>query len=299
MINCQSCGRSIPEIPSGAYVCPCQSQNIIMTPTNPNENPGVTPEQVQAALTHVDCIIEAGHYSSPPVLNSLVVLGRALRESERQLEELQKQNAELTFQATAAGWQCQEVEKKVAELARKLEAAEARITSLKESFEFARDMRDKAEQQLAETNASFGVLKSTLTNVDAQLATVRATLESLQWYPNYKQGEHWVACPNAVIEGLQKDLATEHARAEELARASRENVISARIIHAENEQHGRIYGIRRDAKFILERTEKALAASAAPTVDEEIARQADAGTLNDSILRQSSNSALAAEGEKP
>jgi hypothetical protein len=40
--------------------------------------------------------------------------------------------------------------------------------------------------------------------------------------------------------------------------ASRENLISARIIDAENNQRGHIYAITRDAKFILARTEAAL-----------------------------------------
>ena len=43
--------------------------------------------------------------------------------------------------------------------------------------------------------------------------------------------------------------------------ASRENIISARIIDAENNQRGHIYGITRDAKFILDRTEAALSSA--------------------------------------
>lgn len=43
--------------------------------------------------------------------------------------------------------------------------------------------------------------------------------------------------------------------------ASRENLISARIIDAENNQRGHIYAITRDAKFILARTEAALSSA--------------------------------------
>jgi len=40
--------------------------------------------------------------------------------------------------------------------------------------------------------------------------------------------------------------------------ASRENLISARIIKAENDQRGHIYAIDRDAKFIIARTQAVL-----------------------------------------
>lgn len=46
------------------------------------------------------------------------------------------------------------------------------------------------------------------------------------------------------------------ARVDALVSVCRENVISARIIQAAN--RGRSYDIDRDAKFILERTEKVL-----------------------------------------
>lgn len=48
------------------------------------------------------------------------------------------------------------------------------------------------------------------------------------------------------------------ARIEVLETASRENLISARIIQAENDRHSRSYEINRDCKFIIERTEAAL-----------------------------------------
>lgn len=52
-----------------------------------------------------------------------------------------------------------------------------------------------------------------------------------------------------------RTLETEN---EKLREALRENLISGRIIKAENDQRGHIYAIDRDAKFIIARTEAAL-----------------------------------------
>jgi hypothetical protein len=38
-----------------------------------------------------------------------------------------------------------------------------------------------------------------------QLEQVRATLESLRWFPNHRQGEDWTALPTVIYEGLLAD----------------------------------------------------------------------------------------------
>lgn len=55
------------------------------------------------------------------------------------------------------------------------------------------------------------------------------------------------------------ELAKALDRESKLREALRENLISGRIIKAENDQRGHIYAIDRDAKFIIARTEAALA----------------------------------------
>jgi hypothetical protein len=57
------------------------------------------------------------------------------------------------------------------------------------------------------TESTETALTQRVQSLEAQLATVRKTLEGLQWYPNYKDGEHWIACPAVIVEGLQADLA--------------------------------------------------------------------------------------------
>lgn len=63
------------------------------------------------------------------------------------------------------------------------------------------------------------------------------------------------------VQHLWDDHAALRAALEKHENAARENLISARIIEAENK--GRNYGIARDARFILERTQAALAAGGA------------------------------------
>lgn len=60
---------------------------------------------------------------------------------------------------------------------------------------------------------------------------------------------------------LRAENAALRAALEKHENAARENLISARIIEAENK--GKNYGIARDARFILERTQAALAVGGA------------------------------------
>lgn len=72
------------------------------------------------------------------------------------------------------------------------------------------------------------------------------------------------ANPGGALDLLQRiraENAALRAALEKHENAARENLISARIIEAENK--GRNYGITRDARFILERAQAALAAGGA------------------------------------
>ncbi len=72
--------------------------------------------------------------------------------------------------------------------------------------------------------------------------------------PASKEHRAWLA--NDIADRVERAISdSENAKLHEVCR---ENIISARIIKAENDQRGHIHGIDRDAKFIIERTEAVL-----------------------------------------
>lgn len=128
---------------------------------------------------------------------------------------------------------------------------------------------DLDEQQ---TEKFFEELDEQITSLKAQCDLYLAERDSDRalWEKQAKLAGEWEAralVAEAQVEKSAKayfevnaERHTAQAEARSLREALRENAISARIIAAENSQRGQIQAIARDAKFIENRANAALAA---------------------------------------
>lgn len=107
-------------------------------------------------------------------------------------------------------------------------------------------------QQADAVEAANAVLNRMPPDITNERDQLRAEVAELRAWKAGKKGieEYYQTCAERDQLRAALDVARE---------ALREDLISARIIHAENEQRGHIHSIRRDAAFIEERCNQALA----------------------------------------